>query len=224
MIEKTNLIESLKDFTVKLMETVKPEQEAKVELSTMKLDDNVTILEADAFEAGQAVMILTEDEQRIPLPVNEEGYKLEDGRLLIVKEEGIIDSIEEVKSEEAAEEPAAEEPAAEVAQSEKATVSPVAKKIVEAVTRESHFSSDVVEKITENVVTMLSEFEEPEPEVEKVEDSAEVLELKAEIAELKKKEDEPAEGEIKHNPEAKSENVNFSVSNDSMMSFLNGLD
>jgi phosphoglycolate phosphatase-like HAD superfamily hydrolase len=47
------------------------------ELATMKLMDGVTVLEADAFEAGMEVFIVTEDEQRVALPVGE--YELEDG-------------------------------------------------------------------------------------------------------------------------------------------------
>ena len=53
----------------------------KVELATMKLMDGVTILEADAFEAGMEVFIVTEDEQRVALPVGE--YQMEDGRMLV---------------------------------------------------------------------------------------------------------------------------------------------
>ena len=41
----------------------------KVELASMKLMDGVTVLEADAFEPGMEVFIVTEDEQRIALPV-----------------------------------------------------------------------------------------------------------------------------------------------------------
>ncbi len=36
--------------------------------------------------SGQPVFILTEDEQRIALPIGE--YELEDGRILVVIEEG----------------------------------------------------------------------------------------------------------------------------------------
>jgi hypothetical protein len=43
----------------------------EVKLETMKLSDGVSMLEADVFEAGQPVFILTEDEQRIPVPVGE---------------------------------------------------------------------------------------------------------------------------------------------------------
>ena len=56
----------------------------EVKLEQMKLMDGVTVLEADSFEAGNEVFIVTEDEQKIPLPVGE--YEFEDGRMLIVVE------------------------------------------------------------------------------------------------------------------------------------------
>ncbi len=65
-----------------------------VNFENMKLDDGVTILQADKFEAGQAVMIVNETEM-IPLPVGE--YNLEDGRILIVTEEGMINEIKEAQ-------------------------------------------------------------------------------------------------------------------------------
>lgn len=61
----------------------------KVELATMKLA-NGTVLEADAFEEGKSVFIVTEDE-RVPLPVGE--YEMEDGRVLVVGEVGKIGKI-----------------------------------------------------------------------------------------------------------------------------------
>lgn len=72
---------------------------AEVELATMNLENGTTV-EAEAFENGNEVFIVTEDE-RVPVPVGE--YTLEDGRMLVVKEEGIIDSVAEA-SEEVAEE------------------------------------------------------------------------------------------------------------------------
>ena len=65
----------------------------EVKLETMKLSDGVTVLEAEMFEAGNEVFVVTEDEQKIALPVGE--YELEDGRILVVVEEGIISEIKE---------------------------------------------------------------------------------------------------------------------------------
>jgi hypothetical protein len=69
----------------------------EVKLETMKLDDNVTVIEAEAFEADNEVVVVTEDEQKIPLPVG--NYNLEDGRVLVVAEEGLISEVKEKEEE-----------------------------------------------------------------------------------------------------------------------------
>ena len=111
----------------------------EVKLETMRLSDGVSMLEAESFEAGQPVFILTEDEQRIALPVGE--YELEDGRILVVIEEGVIADVREAAEPEVeveVEVPEAEMPAEEEMAQEPAA--PTAKKIIESVTKESFFS------------------------------------------------------------------------------------
>ena len=73
------------------------EQTQEVELAQAKLD-NGTVLEAEAFESGNEVFIVSDDE-RVAVPVGE--YLMEDGQILVVSEEGLIG---EIKSEEAKEE------------------------------------------------------------------------------------------------------------------------
>jgi len=111
----------------------------EVKLETMKLSDGVTVLEADMFEAGNEVFVVTEDEQKIALPIGE--YELEDGRILIVVEEGVISEIKEkeVEEEEVEEEEAPiEEEAKKEQEMETAKAAP--KKIVESMIKESFFS------------------------------------------------------------------------------------
>jgi hypothetical protein len=60
----------------------------KLEQATL---DNGTVIEADMLEAGSPVFIATEDGQ-VPLPIGE--YVMEDGRKLIVIEEGVIGEIQ----------------------------------------------------------------------------------------------------------------------------------
>ena len=67
-----------------------------VELAQAKLD-NGTVLEAESFEAGQPIFIVSE-EDRIAVPVGE--YQMEDGRILVVAEEGVIGEIKEAAVEE----------------------------------------------------------------------------------------------------------------------------
>jgi hypothetical protein len=78
------------------LEEATEESQEKVELAQAKLD-NGTVLEAEAFEAGNEIFIVTEDE-RVAVPVGE--YQMEDGQMLVVSEEGIIGEIKAAESEE----------------------------------------------------------------------------------------------------------------------------
>jgi hypothetical protein len=69
----------------------------QVKLEQMTLE-NGTVIEADSFEAGQAVFIVTEDGQ-VALPVGD--YTLPDGKMLVVTEEGMIGEIKEAEMPEA---------------------------------------------------------------------------------------------------------------------------
>lgn len=64
----------------------------QVKLEEMKLE-NGTIVTADSFEKDSELFIVTDDQQ-VAMPVGE--YILEDGRLLVVSEEGIIADIRDV--------------------------------------------------------------------------------------------------------------------------------
>jgi ribosomal protein L21E len=78
-------------------------QAVKTELAQAELKEGTTI-EADSFEEGQAVFIITEDGEKIPMP--EGTYELEDGRKVEVNDSSMIVSIgsgEEDKAEGEAE-------------------------------------------------------------------------------------------------------------------------
>ena len=107
----------------------------EVKLETMMLSDGVSMLEADAFEAGQPVFILTEDEQRIPLPIGE--YELEDMRILVVIEEGVIAEVREAAE---VEEEVVEETIAVEEEVEATTETATPKKTIESIVKESFFS------------------------------------------------------------------------------------
>ncbi len=152
-------------------------EEVSVQLEEIKLE-NGTVLVAEKFESGQSVFIKSEDDENIALPVGE--YALEDGRKLMVKEEGLIDAIGEVEVKEeeveASEETASEEEKVEVEAEEEEVE-------MEYVTKEEF--SKAVEEIKGMIENMSKE--EMKEEVEKEELSAEVAEP------------------VVHNPEAKSE-------------------
>lgn len=128
-----------------------------VKLETIKLLDGITIFEADSFEAEKEVFIVTEDEQKIPVPVGD--YELEDGRLLVVTEEGLIAEIKEAKDEE--EEVVEEEAKSEEGykeDEEKMEATPTAKKTVESVVKETFFSE--LEKLQQENIELKSKLEE----------------------------------------------------------------
>ena len=69
----------------------------EVQLEERKLE-NGTRFEADAFEKGKEVFIVTDEDERIAVPAG--SYLLDDGFMLIVKEDGIIDEVKESVEEE----------------------------------------------------------------------------------------------------------------------------
>jgi hypothetical protein len=145
----------------------------EVKLETMLLSDGVSMLEADAFEAGQPVFILTEDEQRIPVPVGE--YELEDMRILVVIEEGVIADVREAAEPEV--EVEVESPEAPMVEEEVAAATetaPQAKKIVESIVKESFFSEiEALKKENEELKAQLNLSTEVAEEVAPVELSEE---------------------------------------------------
>lgn len=67
----------------------------EVKLEEMKLE-NGTIVSAESFEKDKELFIVTDDE-KVAMPVGE--YLLEDGRLVVVEEEGLIADVREVSDE-----------------------------------------------------------------------------------------------------------------------------
>lgn len=171
----------------------------EIKLEQRKLEDGVTIIEADAFEAEAEVVIITEDEQRIPLPIGD--YKMEDGMILVIAEEGIIAEIKE----EAAEEEVIEEEAEkeyEEKEEEMATeeAKPV-KKVVESVSKETYFSEiEALKKENEELKSQIEKLSKVEEVTEEV-----VEEVVEEKTELSAEELDPAVKPISFNPENKQE-------------------
>jgi len=137
----------------------------EVKLAQMKLEDGVTVIEAEAFEPEMAVFIVNEDE-RVPMPVGE--YMLEDGNVLKVEVEGIIAMIE-MPTEEAPEEEV-EAPEAEQ-EMEAAPTSP--KRVVESVTKEMFFAE--IEKLRTEIAELKLSKTETVEVVELSNDNIEVL-------------------------------------------------
>ncbi|MDC1301377.1 hypothetical protein N8Y76_01350 [Flavobacteriaceae bacterium] len=101
----------------------------------MKLEDGETVVEAEAFEAGNEIFVVTAD-SKVALP--EGSYILENGSNVEVDANGVIISVgEQTPAEAPAEAPA--EPEAEVEASTEAPAQ-TPKKIVESVTKETHLA------------------------------------------------------------------------------------
>lgn len=164
----------------KIMELLNLQDEVKLE--SMKLENGTTI-EAEAFEANQEVFIITEDEEKIALPVGE--YTMEDGRMLVVVEEGVIAEMRDAAEEEAPEEaPATEEVVEEVEQAEEE------KEMSYATKEELSAAVEEMKAMIEEIKAMMSPKEEEMAE-----------EVKEEEVEMSS--DEPAAKPIKHSPDTK---------------------
>lgn len=139
----------------------------EVQLAQATLE-NGTVIEADEFAEGKDIFIVTEDE-RVALPVGD--YKLEDGKVLVVEEEGIIASIgaeEEAPEEEAPVEEeveASEEEKEEMAYATKEDLAEVKSMIDEIKAMIDKKDELSVEETVENIV---EEAKEELSEVEKV--------------------------------------------------------
>ena len=160
----------------KIMELLNLQDEVKLE--SMKLENGTTI-EAEAFEANQEVFIVTEEDERIALPVGE--YTMEDGMILVVAEEGIIAEVREAAEEEEA--PAPEE----VEEVEQAEEEPQ-EEMAYATKEELSAAVAEMKEMIEEIKSMMSPKEMAEEVKEEVDLSA----------------DEPAAKPIKHNPETKT--------------------
>lgn len=139
----------------------------EVKLAQMKLQDGVTVIEAEAFEPEMAVFIVN-GEEKVPMPVGE--YLLEDGNVLKVEVEGIIASIE-MPEEEAPEVEVEVETTKK--EEEMATEAATPKRVVESVTKEMFFSE--IEKLRAEIAELKLSKTEVVEAVELSNDNIQVL-------------------------------------------------
>jgi hypothetical protein len=151
-----------------------------VSLATMNLE-NGAVLEAEAFEAGNEVFVVS-GEDRVAAPVGE--HLLEDGRILVIEEEGLIAEIKDAATETEVE-VEVEAPEAEVELAE-----------VE-VKEEAPAVVAIIEKVLEEVAMMREEMKAMREEMGSYAKKEEMSAIKAELSAA------PAAKPIKHNPETK---------------------
>ena len=165
-------------------------REVKFEQMTL---ENGAVLEAEAFEAGNEVFIVS-GEDRVAAPVGE--HLLSDGRVLVITEEGIIAEIKEASAPE-------EEASVEI-EVEASAEEPVAEtELAEVEVKEEVPAADVAEaiaKVIEEVTAMREEMKAMREEMGGYAKKEEMSAIKAELSA------EPAAKPIKHNPETKQVN------------------
>ena len=171
-----------------------------IQLAELKLE-NGTVLEAEVFESGKEVFIKTEDE-KVALPVGE--YELEDARILVVEEEGMIKEIKNAEHEEDEKEDEEKVDARYVTREEFRKEMDELKehinKMMDHKDKEK-MSSDLQEEVSLAVTEVLnSEAEEKEA-------------LKQELS-------QPAAEPLKHSPEQEKTNRGFKFAQNRRMSTL----
>jgi hypothetical protein len=151
-------------------------REVKFEQMTL---ENGAVLEAESFEAGNEVFVVSGDD-RVAAPVGE--HLLEDGRVLVITEEGVIAEIKEAAAE-------AEEVEVEV---EAAASTELAEEVEEAPAVVA-----IIEKVLEEIAMMREEMKGMREEMGGYAKKEEMSAIKAELSAA------PAAKPIKHNPETK---------------------
>ena len=163
--------------------------EEKIELAQAKLE-NGTVLEAESFESGQEVFILTDDE-KVALPIGE--YEMEDGKILVIAEDGIISEIKEGGEEEVVEEEVEE-----------------VEQVEEELKEEDKYATKQelaeIKSMVEEIKELMKEGKKEEMHKEEELMSQKLTELACQEDEALKEElSKPASEPIKHSPEAKQE-------------------
>jgi hypothetical protein len=121
------------DFKNKLNQ-IKALLSMEVKLEQMKLDDGVTVIEAESFEPEYSIGIVTEN-GIIPMPVGE--YTTQDGKKITVAVEGVIATVTDAEAEEP--ETETETPEAVVEPEMEQQAQP--KRVVESVSKETFFEA-----------------------------------------------------------------------------------
>ena len=181
--------------STEMLKQIKTLLNIEVKLEEQKLE-NGTRIEAESFEKGKEIFILTDD-QKVALPVGE--YLLEDGRLVVIEEEGLIADVREVSDEAPEEE--------EVKEEVKDETEDLAEGDEEAAVEDWAGMEKRIKNLEDAISDLKSKVGEKDMKEEDVEMKEEVNE------DLKEELSKPAASPIRHNPEGKSSvKQNFKIS------------
>jgi len=195
--------------STEMLNQIKTLLNIEVKLEEMKLE-NGTVVSADSFEKGKEIFIVTDDE-KVAMPVGE--YLLEDGKLIVVEEEGTIADVREVSDEVPAKEEDTEESHSDHLYEEPnlSRIKESAEDLAEEEEKEEEkeeMGYATKEELAE-VKSMIDEIKAMlEPKEEMSDDAQAPLKsrtVKEEFSEVEKTElSEAAAKPIKHNPEGES--------------------
>ena len=188
----SNAKEILERISTMLFSTQESTEE-KVELAQQKTADGEAIFDADAFEVGNAVFIVTE-EGNIPVPMG--SYMLEEGLKIEVDEQGVIVEVSTEGEEEIVEEVV------------EAKDEPMKEEVMESAPKK------VVKSKTEMEESYFSAFETRLSAIEKANEDLKSLNVKLseENEELKKQLEETPAPHTKFNPDAEAQReVKFKI-------------
>jgi len=169
----------------KMLNQIRTLLNIEVKLEEMKLE-NGTVVSAEAFEKGSEIFIVTDDE-KVAMPVGE--YILEDGRLVVVSEEGIIADVREVSDEVPAKEDLEETIETEVPEEVVQEVEAIVEAVVEVI-------APVIEEVKSEIEELKKEFGKMKKYEEEDKEEKKEEEKKEELSASRKP--------IRHNPEAKA--------------------
>ena len=189
--------------STEMLNQIKTLLNIEVKLEEMKLE-NGTVVTAESFEKGKEIFIVTDDE-KVAMPVGE--YLLEDGKLIVVEEEGTIADVREVSDEVPAKEEASdeEEITSDLEEEEKEEVEEVEEEEKEEMGYATKEELAEVRNMIDEIKAMLEPKEEMSNDVQAPLKSRTV---KEEFSEEEKTElSEAAAKPIKHNPEAETKQV-----------------
>jgi D-ribose pyranose/furanose isomerase RbsD len=92
-----SIVNAIKEGFASLKLNSDDPEKAEVVLSKEMLVDGVTTVEAESFEAGQAVFVVGEDGTQTPAPSGE--HQLQSGKIIVVDDAGMITEVKEVETE-----------------------------------------------------------------------------------------------------------------------------
>lgn len=130
--KKETLIEKVKEFfsSHDIDADVVTKEEVSEKFETVLLEDGVTEVTIEpTVEVGAAIVLTAEDGTPVPAPAGE--YILQDGRTVMVEEDGVVASVSEMSEEAPTEEPMSDD------QPEKAEQ---VKRVIERIEKEKIFS------------------------------------------------------------------------------------